>query len=249
VIDSVENISSSAFKSLKNLTTFTVGGSVSLIDSSAFAGCTELTEVSINSFDGIIGSSAFEGCTSLTSFKITGTKGFGNRAFYNCGFTSLEIDDTVEEIGSYAFYSSMSLTELFIPASVTSISSQAFASSSNLVLVQYKGRQDPGENSNAFSGCYKFDEVIVPETYANATFCGKKVKKTHIPVSSSDSSVTSSGSSTHGSSSHGGSSHGKTSSSHGGESASVSSAPSLKDGFVHFIVSAVVLLSVLVAQC
>ena len=87
-----------------------------------------MTEAIIGNCVVWIDDEAFELCTSLTSIDIPDSvTNIGNRAFYQCtGLTSVTIPDSVEIIGYRAFSDCRSLTSIDIPDSVTNINSNAF---------------------------------------------------------------------------------------------------------------------------
>ena len=80
-----------------------------------FRNHTNLTSVTIGNSVTSIGKSAFERCTSLTSVNIPNSvTSIGNDAFYNCtGLTSVNIPNSVTSIGECAFYTCISLKDLY----------------------------------------------------------------------------------------------------------------------------------------
>lgn len=76
-----------------------------------------------------IGIQAFNQCTSLISVSLPSTiKSIEQKAFYGCSkLNSIILPNALETIGTQAFYGS-SLTEITIPASVTTIQKEAFGS-------------------------------------------------------------------------------------------------------------------------
>lgn len=78
-------IANGLFRSCSNLTSVTIGDSVTVIGSSAFYGCGALKSVTIGNSVVSIGSSAFYGCTSLSSVTIGNQViSIGKDAFYEC---------------------------------------------------------------------------------------------------------------------------------------------------------------------
>ena len=81
---------------------------------------------------------------------------------YNCKLVSLELPQSITEIGSNAFNNN-SFTEIVIPDSVTSISSYAFGSCNKLKnIVLPDGLTSLG--SSVFSGCYNLKTINIPRS-------------------------------------------------------------------------------------
>lgn len=59
----------------------------------------------------------------------------GDNAFQNCGFSTINLPQTLTYIGKQAFLGCSNLTEIFIPASVTEIGSNAFLNCDNLATI------------------------------------------------------------------------------------------------------------------
>ena len=84
-------------------------------------------------------------------------------AFRGCkNLTTVVLPNTIEIIKPYAFLSS-SITSIDIPASVTTISSSAFASCSNLESVTLHDGLTAIENG-AFSECSKLASITIPQS-------------------------------------------------------------------------------------
>ena len=77
----------------------------------AFNNCSNLTSVTIGDSVTNIGDYAFNMCSSLTNISIPDSvTSIGAYAFYNCGsLTSVTIGKGVTSIGAYAFYNCSSL--------------------------------------------------------------------------------------------------------------------------------------------
>ena len=124
----VEYIPASLCSGMKNIKELTIPNSVTLIDSSAFSGCTTLSKVN---YLGTVDEWAkidFKYSSSnptyyakylyindelLTELKITSADSIKNYAFSNCkSIKSVEIGESVNEIGSYAFSGCSGLTSI-----------------------------------------------------------------------------------------------------------------------------------------
>ncbi|MBQ8319307.1 MAG: leucine-rich repeat domain-containing protein [Clostridia bacterium] len=116
VKDGTIGIGSGAFIGCNTFTQMFLPDSVEIIDSLAFAGCANLNAVVTGSSVERIGSQAFYYCTKLQTVKLghwdfeeealtaSSLKTIENHAFYKCELLKeIEIPDTVEKIGSYAF--------------------------------------------------------------------------------------------------------------------------------------------------
>ena len=123
----------SMFESCSNLTSVTIGNTITSIGDGAFRD-TGLTSIIIPDSVETIGVIAFDECTSLASVTIGNSlTSIGNGAFFGCdSLTSINIPASVTEINSQAFYACNILPSITIPNSVTSIGSQAFSSCSGL---------------------------------------------------------------------------------------------------------------------
>ncbi len=84
--------------------------------------------------------SAFEGCSNLKNIKIPkNVIKIYSRAFAMCTFDNVELPDTLELIGSYAFLNCVNITEIRLPDSVSKIEDYAFKSCVNLKDVKLPG--------------------------------------------------------------------------------------------------------------
>ena len=144
----------------KNLTTlvqcpggktgsFTIPSGVTSIGSGAFSNCGKLAGITILASVTSIGSSAFSGCSSLSSVTIpSGVTSIGTSAFSNCAsltaITVATLNPTYSSVDGILF--NKSLTALIqcpagksggvtIPASVTSVYSDAFSNCASLTAI------------------------------------------------------------------------------------------------------------------
>ena len=154
-------IADSAFERCSELTSITIPNSVTNIGYCAFLKCSGLTDINVSDSVAVVESSAFgdtawynlqpEGLVYIgkvaykykgimpsgTEIKIkNGTKGISGYAFYSCGMTSIEIPNSVTNIGNGAFSYCTGLQSITIPDSVTTIGLEAFSASgiNNLII-------------------------------------------------------------------------------------------------------------------
>lgn len=77
-----------------------------------------------------------QGLTKITNIIIPDSvTQLGDRAFQSCGFSAINLPQTLTYIGTYAFLDCYNLTEIIIPASVTVIGSNAFLNCTNLATI------------------------------------------------------------------------------------------------------------------
>ena len=112
--------------------TFEAGGTEALeVGNYAFSACSALTTVKLPSRLEILGNRAFQNCTKMNAITFTdkdidststsdkgNLKRIGDYCFLSNGFLKIDIPDSVEYIGQYAFQKCTKLTAITIPAMV-----------------------------------------------------------------------------------------------------------------------------------
>ena len=154
------NGSTAPWYALKNMITkIVVEEGVSKIGSYAFYGYTTAREVYVPSTITAWGTSTFYNCSSSSKFYFGGTLAqwcgysFGARAscpiynirnFYinNEKITELIIPDGVKNIGSYAFSGGNYFTSISLPASLETVSSEAFDMCNQVPTIIFRGTQE-----------------------------------------------------------------------------------------------------------
>ena len=108
---------------------------------------------------------AFEMCFDLTSVTIPNSVEIvGTGAFYGCsGLTSVTIPNSVKSIGDEAFYECYVLTSVTIPNSVTSIGDYAFKDCSGLTSVTIPNSVT-SIGDEVFGGCSGLASVTIPNS-------------------------------------------------------------------------------------
>ena len=97
-----------------------------------------------------------------TEVKIPNTVTHIRGAFKDCsGLISVEIPDSVQEIGEAAFSGCKSLTSIEIPEKVEEIGNNAFAGCKNLDTIEIPDSVEE-IGSFAFAGCENLDSIMIP---------------------------------------------------------------------------------------
>ena len=195
------NILYGAFYNCSNLTSVTIGDSVTSIGNHAFDNCTSLASITILDSVTSIGNYAFEGCSSLTSIEIPDSvTSIGSNAFYGCSsLTSINIPNSVTSIDNYAFYNCSALTGVAVPDSVTSIGERAFYNCLSLTSVELPKKLTT-IGSYAFGYCSSLTSIVVPDSVTSigsGAFAGcSKLESMTLPFVGGSATATSASSST-----------------------------------------------------
>ena len=130
-----------------------IPNSVTSIGDGAFQNCKGITSLTIPAIINFNFNTSFSGCTSISHFKLTGTGNMPNYAMNTYQYTpwyissnagteiSIEIDEGITSIGSNEFCVCGNLTEISIPASVTTIYASSFEGCRNLAKVYFGGSE------------------------------------------------------------------------------------------------------------
>lgn len=87
----------------------------------------------------------------------------GKYSFFNCrSLTSITIPGSVTSIGDYAFFDCDNLTNMVIPDSVMSIGDGVFNSCDNLTSITL-GKSVMSISDEAFSGCSQLTSITIPD--------------------------------------------------------------------------------------
>ena len=209
IMDGVEKIKESAFKSCKNLKQIELPESITKIGQDAFRDCTGVSYIKIgspkceyaSSFGVFSGMGSSEGVTVEFGEKVTEIP----RLMLGAQVRTVKFDGTVKKIGNYAFYGWSNLGEIELPESVEEIGNGAFIDCAKLSSITV-GENVTKIGSAAFNGCRGLKKVIMNarleeenaafETAGNGEmeviygqgitkigrlFCGSKIQKVEIP--------------------------------------------------------------------
>ena len=134
--NSLTTIGGNVFRECSSLTSVVIPDSVTYIGMASFIDCSSLKSAVLGRGMTQTARYMFGNCTSLESVVIPETiTTLFNYTFYNTGFKSFTIPQSVTKIGSYLFESSKSLTEVTIHDKVTEIGKAAFNKCSALTAI------------------------------------------------------------------------------------------------------------------
>ena len=134
--NSLTTIGGNVFRECSSLTSVVIPDSVTSIGMASFIDCSSLKSAVLGRGMTQTSRYMFGNCTSLESVVIPETiTTLFNYTFYNTGFKSFTIPQSVTKIGSYLFESSKSLTEVTIHDKVTEIGNAAFNKCSALTAI------------------------------------------------------------------------------------------------------------------
>lgn len=160
----LEYISSSAFYACRSLKEIKIPESVISIGDKAFFGCSSLTEVAVEGIPSLYGG-CFKNCSALKSFKMGEGKGYtytvASDVFSGCPALEVAVfAEGAEGFGSWCFYGTSSLREIYIPKTVAGIDSSAF-SSSGVKYVYYAGSEEEWKAINIGSSNDALDSAVM----------------------------------------------------------------------------------------
>ncbi len=162
------------FKGCESLKEINIPSKITLIKSEAFNGCKSLGNINIPSTVTEIDSYAFKDCVSMTEFKLpSNLTTIGDYAFEGTGISEIIIPASVNSIGGAVFSGCADLTAIVIDGA-----NQTYYSTKEGGVYGYNGKLyfyaagaegsitiEPNAviSANAFKGCDKITEVIIPE--------------------------------------------------------------------------------------
>lgn len=121
------------FKGCTSLTSVELPEQIEKITQGTFTGCSSLSEIRLPKNLKDIYFDAFKDCVALKSVQYSDNlQRIGNRAFFNTGFSTLNLPKTLVQIESLAFASCEQLESVVIPSNVSLVEKGAFAQCYNL---------------------------------------------------------------------------------------------------------------------
>jgi uncharacterized lipoprotein YajG len=176
IADGVTGVSDNAFRDRSvlneygdneiypNLTSVTIGNSVTVIGYAAFAYCRNLTSVTLGNSLQILDQFAFHECISLASIDIPNSVTTIEMSAFNHGHSlvSVKIGNSVSHIGEYAFNDCVALTTITIPRSVTLIDGSVFANCGSLTeVINLNPTPQNIEGANIFNGINPLSQITL----------------------------------------------------------------------------------------
>jgi len=121
----VKTIAASAFSGCNRLESVTIPATIDRIGDGAFMDCENLSSITFAGQVESIGKEAFARCKKLTKVSIN-AKEIGEKAFAYCDLTGVEIADGAKKIGKLAFDRNRQLASVNVPNTLEEIGSHAF---------------------------------------------------------------------------------------------------------------------------
>lgn len=167
--DSVTVIEQYAFQNCTNLTSVFALGELKEISAYAFQGCTRLDSVTLPQTVTVIGSYAFQNCSSLTAIDLTNVETICSSAFQNCSsLTAIDLAN-VKTIGSSAFSGCTALSDITFGSELTTVEGSAF-SNSGIIEFDALNTKLTTLGYNAFSNATRLTTVKTPATLSDLGF-------------------------------------------------------------------------------
>ncbi|MBQ3877116.1 MAG: leucine-rich repeat protein [Prevotella sp.] len=113
----------------------------------------------------VVNATSFEGCSTISKISMTNVKTIGDRAFANCGLTSLELPNSVMSIGADAFYGCSNLNgkvDLSNNANLTELPDGLFAECKKLDKVMLP-TSILSIGARCFQNCEELEDLAFPE--------------------------------------------------------------------------------------
>ncbi len=173
-----QKISTYTLDNCPNITKIDIGENVENIADRAFYKCNNLNDVTILSNQANINAYTFADCSAMKTIKINENNNKykvvddvlyskDGKKIYMCPSAregEYIIPSEVEEIGDYAFYGNLILTNIIIPETVNVVGIEAFWNCSNLLEITLKAHTI---SKLAFDNCSNLKNIVIKNSVKN----------------------------------------------------------------------------------
>ena len=161
--EGVIDIGYGAFRDCIGLLKVDISDNVINIGSSAFYGCTSLETTTLGQNVTTIGASAFSKCRGKLIIRCNIPNSTDQSRFIEGNFSEIVIENTVLQIGDYAFNDASSITKVTMGESVKTIGKYAFAGCTKLKELAI-GNNVYTIGERAFYNCNAITELSIPSS-------------------------------------------------------------------------------------
>ncbi|MEE0889928.1 MAG: leucine-rich repeat domain-containing protein [Bacteroidales bacterium] len=140
----VTEIGNNTFYNSSNLTSITIGNNITSIEDSAFYGCSGLATLNFNAIN----------CNDFNS---------NNHPFVDSPISTITIGENVQRIPNYFAYNNSLITSINVPNSVSEIGTNAFNGCSNVLSIGL-GDSVTSLGDSAFYGCSNITSIDIPNS-------------------------------------------------------------------------------------
>ena len=168
---------SNVFSSSKSeITSVKFSDTITSISANAFSGFSSITSITIPESVTQIGNNAFSGCSNLSGKVVIpkGVKSIGTSAFYSCNITELEFksEGALTSIETNAFFGNKGLVDLVVPEGVESIGNEAFRGCTSLTSVYLPSTLTKISTSSisSFNACPNIKKITVPNYMVSSNY-------------------------------------------------------------------------------
>ncbi len=153
--ESIVTLENNAFEGCDSITEFRFPQNIKEVPSAILYHCDKLQKVVLAEGTTVLGSDAFSTCPQLTDINISTMNTLtatGNYVFYNTGFTTMTLPNSITSMGYCPFYSCQKLTSINVPTGIDYVPYDFCNNCPNLVSVQMHDGIRVVRH-NAFYGC------------------------------------------------------------------------------------------------
>ena len=177
--DKVSSIGKYAFDNTK-IKNFTLPKECETLGDYCFQDCVELESVNWNDICTTVSKSCFDGCVKLTKFNFKPCiTTLLDAAFQECGFTSIDVPNTVTSVGAHAFRDNVNLESANLMANITEVPRSCFFGDIKLKSIKYS-ETITSLGTNCFQDCglTTLDQSVLSENIteiSNYAFSGSSL--------------------------------------------------------------------------